>query len=65
MSLSEFFTALDNDNAVVTIIDDDNKELVKVYASGSDQLLATLLARNVAKFKVSSPTAITVELATA
>ena len=64
MSLSEFFTALDNDNAVVTIIDDDNKELVKVYASGSDQLLATLLARNVAKFKVNSPTAITVELAT-
>ena len=65
MSLSDFFTALDNDNAVVTIIDDDNTELVKVYASGSDQLLATLLARNVAKFKVNSPTAITVELATA
>lgn len=63
MSLSEFFTALDNDNAVVTIID-GTTELVKVYASGSDQLLATLLARNVAKFKVNSPTAITVELAT-
>jgi len=63
MSLLDFFGALDNENAVVTIID-GTTELVKVYASGSDQLLATLLARNVAKFKVSSPTAITVELAT-
>ena len=63
MSLIDFFGALDNENAVVTIID-GTTELVKVYASGSDQLLATLLARNVAKFKVSSPTAITVELAT-
>lgn len=64
MSLSDFFQALDNDNAVITIIDDDNTELVKVYASGSSQLLATLLARNVATFKVNSPTAITVSLAT-
>lgn len=63
MSLLDFFGALDNENAVVTIID-GTTELVKVYASGSDQLLATLLARNVAKFKVNSPTAITVELAT-
>ena len=63
MSLLDFFGALDNENAVVTIID-GTTELVKVYASGSDQLLSTLLARNVAKFKVSSPTAITVELAT-
>lgn len=63
MSLLDFFGALDNENSVVTIID-GTTELVKVYASGSDQLLATLLARNVAKFKVSSPTAITVELAT-
>lgn len=63
MSLLDFFGALDNDNAVVTIID-GTTELVKVYASGSDQLLATLLARGVNKFKVNSPTAITVELAT-
>lgn len=65
MSLSDFFGALDNANAVITIIDDDGDELVKVYASGSDQLLATLLARNVAKFKVTNPTSITVELASA
>lgn len=64
MSLLDFFQALDNNNAVITIIDDDGTELVKVYASGSSQLLATLLARNVATFKVNSPTAITVTLAT-
>ena len=64
MSLLDFFQALDNDNAVITIIDDNGTELVKVYASGSSQLLATLLARNVATFKVNSPTAITVNLAT-
>jgi hypothetical protein len=64
MTLSEFFGALDNANAVVTIID-GTTELVKVYASGSDQLLATLLAREVSKIKVTSPTAITVELASA
>lgn len=63
MSLLDFFRALDNDNAVITIIDDNGTELVKVYASGSSQLLATLLARNVATFKVNSPTAITVNLA--
>jgi hypothetical protein len=63
MSLLDFFQALDNDNAVITIIDDNGTELVKVYASGSSQLLATLLARNVATFKVNSPTAITVNLA--
>lgn len=63
MSLSDFFQALDNNNAVITINDDTGNELVKVYASGSDQLLASLLSRNVAKFKVTSPNAITVDLA--
>ena len=62
MSLLDFFQALDNDNAVITILDSDNTELVKVYASGSSQLLATLLARTVGSFKVTSPTAITVTL---
>lgn len=64
MSLLDFFQALDNENAVITINDDDGSELVKVYASGSSQLLATLLARNVATIKVVSATAITVSLAT-
>ena len=65
MTLTEFFAALDNDNAVVTILDSDSThtELVKVYASGSAQLLATLLARTVSKIKVNTPTAITVTLA--
>ena len=67
MTLSDFFDALDNANAVITILDSDtdHSELVKVYASGSDQLLATLLARDVDKIKVVSPTAITVQLKSA
>ncbi len=64
MSLSDFFQALANDNAVITIIDDNDAELVKVVASGYSQLLATLLSRNVATFKVVSNNAITVNLAT-
>lgn len=67
MTLLEFFTALDNANAVITILDSDtdHSELVKVFASGSDQLLASLLAREVDKIKVTSPTAITVQLKSA
>lgn len=64
MTLSDFFDALDNPSAVITILDSDtdHTELVKIFASGSDQLLATLLARDVDTIKVASPTAITIQL---
>ena len=64
MTLLDFFEAFDNANAVVTILDSDtdHSELVKVVASGYEQLLATLLARDVDKIKVASATAITVQL---
>lgn len=62
MTLSEFLAALNNPQAVVTVIDDDNTELIKLYAAGYAQLLATLLAREVDKVTVVNQAAITVVL---
>lgn len=61
MTLSEFLVALTNADALVTVIDGD-KELVKLYAPGYNQLLAVLLAREVAQVTVVNPKAITVKL---
>ena len=62
MTLSEFLAALNNPQAVVTVIDDDNTELIKLYAAGYAQLLAALLAREVDKVTVVNQAAITVVL---
>jgi predicted YcjX-like family ATPase len=62
MTLSEFLAALNNPQAVVTVFDDDNTELIKLYAAGYAQLLATLLAREVDKVTVVNQAAITVIL---
>lgn len=62
MTLSEFLAALNNPNAVVTVVDSDNTELVKVYASGYAQLIAELLAREVDKVTIASANGVTVLL---
>ncbi len=62
MTLSEFLAALNNPNAVITVIDDDNTELIKLYAAGYAQLLATVLAREVDKVTVVKVDQITVLL---
>ena len=61
MTLSEFFAALQNPNMVVTI-KEGNSELTKIYASGYEQLLATLLAKEVDKITIVNQNAATVEL---
>lgn len=61
MTLSEFFAALQNPNMVVTIME-GNSELTKIYASGYEQLLATLLAKEVSKITIVNQNAATVEL---
>lgn len=63
MTLQEFFAALTNSNAVVTVQSSDNTELVKVFASGYEQLLASLLAETVDKITISGNAAITIVLA--
>ena len=64
MTLTEFLVALENTQAVITVKDDTegNPELVKFYASGYQQILATLLAREIDKVKVVSTNAIEVIL---
>lgn len=62
MTLSEFLVSLTNTDALVTVLDADNTELVKLYAPGYAQLIATLLAREVSKVTVVNPKAITVVL---
>lgn len=51
MTLQEFFAALQNPNMVVTIKEptdgEATVELTKIFASGYEQLLASLLARTV------------------
>lgn len=64
MTLTEFLVALENKQAVITVKDDTegNPELVKFYASGYQQILATLLAREIDKVKVVNANAIEVIL---
>lgn len=62
MTLSEFLAALTNAQAVVTVIESDNTELVKLYAAGYSQLLATLLAREVDKVTIANANGVSVLL---
>ena len=62
MTLSDFLAALNNPQAVVTVVESDNTELVKVNAAGYAQLLATLLAREVDKVTVANANSLSVLL---
>lgn len=61
MTLSEFFAALQNPNMVVTV-KEGNTELTKIYASGYEQLLATLLAKEVDKITIVNQNQATIDL---
>ena len=63
MTLQEFLAALTNAAAVVTVQENDGTELIKLYAAGYAQLLASLLGREVSTVTVVNPQAITVKLA--
>ena len=54
MALSDLFAVLENPNAVVTVNEANGTQIVKFYLSGSTQLLATLLAREVSTFVAKS-----------
>ena len=65
MTLSDFFEALSNTNAVVTVSQKATEtgnitELVKLYASGYGQLLSATLALTVDSITVVNANAITV-----
>ena len=62
MVLAEFFAALTNANAVVTIKNAAGADLVKVNAAGYEQLLASLLAEEVKEITVKSASDVIVTL---
>lgn len=63
MTLSEFLASLQNAGQIqVTVLESDNTELVKLYAAGYEQLLASLLARTVEKVTILNQAAVSVVL---
>jgi hypothetical protein len=63
MTLTQFLAALKNSTMVVTVLDNDGTELVKLYPTGYQQLLTTLLAREVTEVEVKNMQSAIVKLA--
>lgn len=61
MTLEEFFAALQNPNMVITV-KKGGTELTKIYASGYEQLLTSLLAEEVSTISILNNNAATIEL---
>lgn len=61
MTLTQLLAALQNaEKILVTVLDGSNKELVKFYAGGYQNILDSILSQNVAKLTVVNANAITV-----
>ena len=61
MTLTQLLSALQNaEKILVTVLDGSNKELVKFYAGGYQNILDSILSQNVAKLTVANANAITV-----
>ena len=64
MTLLELLGSLDNaSKIVVTVNDADGVELVTFFAGGYEQILSTLLEREIDSLSIKSNTAIVVKLA--
>lgn len=63
MTVQQFLAALTNDKMLITILDYDDSELVKLYAQGYEQLLASLLSRDIEAVTVVNQTSATIQLA--
>ena len=63
MTLTELLAAIENGSKmVVTVLEADDTELVKFFAGGYEQILSSLLEREVDKLTINGNTAITVKL---
>lgn len=62
MTLAEFLAALNNPQAIVSVMDSDNTELIKLYAAGYTQLIAELLEREISKVTIATKDAVNVLL---
>lgn len=63
MTLEQLITAITQAKIVITVLDNNDTELIKFYTGGQAQLAPTLLAREVANIKIENQTTIVVELA--
>ena len=62
MTLEEFLATVVDGAMTVTVLESDGKELIKLNAGGYQQLLVSLLGREVAETSVTNPKNITVKL---
>lgn len=62
MTLSELFAVLDNQNANVTVNDNDGVAIIKFGVAGYANLTSTLLAREVDKVLAKSANEFTITL---
>lgn len=60
MTVSELITTLKTGNVLVSIINSDEKEIVKLYSSGIESLDDELEAREISKWWIISNTALKV-----
>lgn len=62
MLLSQLLDTIASSNIQVTLLESNEKEMIKFYTGGQELLTDEVLAREVAVLKISNQTAITVEL---
>lgn len=62
MLLSQLLDTIASSNIQVTLLESNEKEMIKFYTGGQELLTDDVLAREVAVLKISNQTAITVEL---
>lgn len=62
MTLSELVNAITSVKIQITLLDDNEVELIKFYTGGQSALNTALLAREVSTLKIDNATAITIEL---
>jgi len=62
MTLQQLITAITQAKILISVLDENNVELIKFYTGGQSQLASTLLAREVANFKIENQNTIVVEL---
>ena len=62
MTLSELVNAITSVKIQITLLDDNEVELIKFYTGGQSALNTALLSREVSTLKIDNATAITIEL---
>lgn len=62
MTLSELVNAITSAKIQITLLDDNDVELIKFYTGGQSALNTALLEREISTLKIDNATAITVEL---